>query len=175
MNIIVINGLPRSGKDTFVELCQDIIGEKRCLNVSTVDFVKEVAAVCGWDKTKTPENRAFLSDLKDLLTKWNDVPYKDVEQRIKTFKRQLYFNSINESDAIVFIHCREPQEIAKFVDRMGAKTLLVTRKAVENAEQSNHADKEVFNHEYDCVVHNNGTIDDLKEVAREFLSFLFIK
>ena len=54
MRIVVINGMPRSGKDTFVGMCQEIIGEKRCLNVSTVDFVKEVAAYCGWDKTKTP-------------------------------------------------------------------------------------------------------------------------
>ena len=59
--------------------------------------------------------------------------------------------------------------------RQGAKTLLVTRKAVENAEQSNHADQNVFDHEYDCVVHNNGTLDELKDVAKDFLSFLFIK
>ena len=172
MQIVVINGMPRSGKDTFVDMCQNILGAKRCLNVSTVDFVKEVASVCGWDKTKTPENRAFLSDLKDLLTKWNDVPYTDIERRIKNFKRQLFFNSIKEEDSIVFIHCREPQEIQKFVDRMHAKTVLVRRNEVENVEQSNHADKDVFEYEYDCQVINNGTLEDLQDIARDFLVFL---
>lgn len=173
MRIVVINGMPRSGKDTFVGMCQEIIGEKRCLNVSTVDFVKEVAAYCGWDKTKTPQNRAFLSDLKDLLTQWNDIPYKDIENRIKIFKRQLFFNSIPEEKAVVFIHCREPEEIDKFARRMKAITLLVRRVQVEDAEQSNHADKNVFEYEYDAVANNNGSLEDLKETAKEFLNFIF--
>lgn len=82
MEIIVINGFPGAGKDEFVNCCKKLIGEPYVRNISTVDFVKYIAAECGWDGTKTPENRAFLSDLKDLLTKWNDVPFKKVEKAL---------------------------------------------------------------------------------------------
>ena len=61
------------------------------LNVSTVDKVKEIAAECGWDGVKSPKNRKFLSDLKDLLTEWGDVPYKDIE-------RKLYMHEANLSE-----------------------------------------------------------------------------
>ena len=89
MRIVVINGMPRSGKDTFVGMCQEIIGEKRCLNVSTVDFVKRWPHTADGTKQKLHKTELFLSDLKDLLTQWNDIPYKDIENRIKTFKRQV--------------------------------------------------------------------------------------
>ena len=94
MKIIVINGVPRSGKDQFVSFCQN--QTYWCKNISTVDFVKAVAQYCGWDGTKTPENRAFLAALKDLLTKWNDVPYKHIEESIERFcshsvNKFLYF------------------------------------------------------------------------------------
>ena len=76
MRVVIINGKSSVGKDCFVTMCKEILGAEYVCNVSTVDFVKEVAEFCGWDGTKTPENRKFLSDLKDLLTDWNDIPLK---------------------------------------------------------------------------------------------------
>jgi hypothetical protein len=167
MKVFVINGMPRAGKDTFVEMCQ--IQALWCLNVSTVDFVKELAVRCGWDGTKTPENRAFLSDLKDLLTKWNNVPFNMVRQRIFLFEKQIEQYDFNSNDGVVFIHCREPEEIQKFVEYYNAQTILVRREAIETKEQSNHADSEVFNYKYDIHINNNGTLEDLEKVAIQFL------
>ena len=80
--IIVVNGAPRAGKDTFCEMVQKIMEERvgpySCRIISTVDFVKEVAKFCGWNGQKTPKDRKFLSDLKDILTQWDDIPYKDI-------------------------------------------------------------------------------------------------
>ena len=73
MEIIVINGYPESGKDTFVNLCKNIVGESFVKNISTVDFVKEVAMLCGWDGTKTPKNRKFLSDLNHIKQKIKEL------------------------------------------------------------------------------------------------------
>ena len=167
MKIFVINGMPRAGKDTFVEMCQ--MQALWCLNVSTVDFVKELAVRCGWDGTKTPENRAFLSDLKDLLTRWNNVPFNMVRQRIFLFEKQIEQYDFKSDDGVVFIHCREPEEIQKFVDYYNAQTILIRRESIETKEQSNHADAEVFNCKYDFVVENNGTLDELKQKAIWFL------
>ena len=77
VKVVVINGRPGCGKTTFEQICQDMckpnlsnFQEERIVQVaitSTVDFVKEIALNCGWDGSKTLENRRFLSDLKDLL------------------------------------------------------------------------------------------------------------
>ena len=167
MQIICINGAPTCGKDTFVSLCQKYL--LWCGNFSTVDFVKEIAAECGWDGTKTPKNRKFLSDLKDLLTKWNDVPYKKVEHAIQCYEKEALSYDFSSKDVLCFIHCREPKEIQKFVEKMGAKTLLIRRPEVEGGEQSNHADSDVFNYNYDYTITNDGTLLDLENKAVDFI------
>jgi hypothetical protein len=169
MKIIVINGMPRAGKDEFVKMCQKHC--HWCFNFSTVDFVKEVATQCGWDGTKTPKNRKFLSDLKDLLTQWNDVPYKKIEHEIQfaaTYMKNYDFDP--NTDGIAFIHCREPKEIHRFVTEMGASTLLIRRPEIENKEQSNHADADVFDYPYHCVIRNDGTLEELEGKAYLFLT-----
>jgi hypothetical protein len=75
----------------------------------------------------------------------------------------------DSDDVLCFIHCREPWEIQKFVDRLGAKTLLIRRPEVENKSQSNHADAEVFNYQYDYTIDNDGTLWDLEKKAANFV------
>lgn len=170
MKYFIINGRPRSGKDTFVNFCLEELSAFGKL-ISTVDFVKEIAARCGWDKTKTPKNRKFLSDLKDLLTNWGDVPYKKTLQEIDMFKFDLDYWDVSDK-GVVFIMCREPKEIERFERELNAKSVLIRRASVEFEQQSNHADSEVLNHKYDYIIENNGTVDELKEKAKEFLKKL---
>ena len=164
----------RAGKDTFVNSCKK--HTYWCLNVSTVDFVKEIAAECGWDGTKTPKNREFLSNLKDLLTEWNDVPYKKVLREIELFKTRMECHNFNsQKEGIVFIHCREPKEIERLVKDLGAYSLLIRRPVIENIEQSNHADAEVFDYEYDMTIYNDGSFEDLDKKACDFLQTLGVQ
>ena len=170
MKYFIINGRPRSGKDTFVNFCLEELGAFGKL-ISTVDFVKKIAIKCGWDRTKTPKNRKFLSDLKDLLTNWGDVPYKKTLQEIDMFKFDLDYWDVSDK-GVVFIMCREPKEIDRFERELNAKSVLIRRASVEFEQQSNHADSEVLNHKYDYIIENNGTIDELKEKAKGFLKNL---
>lgn len=170
MQIVVINGAPTVGKDAFVRLCQKHL--LWCGNFSTVDFVKEVAAICGWDGTKSAENRKFLSDLKDLLTEWNDVPYKKIERAIDLYEEKALSYDFSSNDVLCFIHCREPKEIQKFVDKMNARTLLIRRPSVENVHQSNHADEQVLDYCYDYIITNDGTMEELETKAIAFLKEL---
>ena len=94
IKVVVVNGRPESGKTTFEEKCKELVNasstfwldeNKRMMVdvISTVDFIKQIAIECGWDGVKTPRNRKFLSDLKDLLTEWNDVPFNATLDFIK--------------------------------------------------------------------------------------------
>ena len=135
---------------------------------STVDFVKEIARECGWDGTKTLRNRKFLSDLKDLLTRWDDVPCKKVMERVDT----LCSLGFAKHDWILFVDCREPAEIQKLKEMFNGTTVLVRRLGDEMTETSNHADANVFDYEYDYVVKNYGDLEILHQEADAFLEFL---
>ena len=171
--IVVMNGMPTSGKSQFVSYCLEALCEYGA-EVSTVDFVKEIARQAGWDGVKRPKDRKFLSDLKDLLTEWDDVPYKKIMEARNHLDNTLKLWRCDPNRGIIFTHCREPEEIKKFVDRENAITVLMRRESVETTEQSNHADANVFNYEYDYVIENNGSLEDLKERAMEFLKAISI-
>lgn len=169
MKYLIVNGVPRSGKDTFCEMCLKQLNGRGII-ISTVDFVKEVANFCGWDGEKTPNNRKFLSDLKDLLTEWNNVPFTDVVNKAQSFQDQIRMDGIEE-EAVIFVMCREPAEISKFEELLGAKSVLVRRSEVENLKQSNHADAQVFEHNYHIEIINDSTLAVLEALAKEFLDY----
>ena len=105
VKVVVVNGRPGVGKSEFERQCVAqcnlfhrttgfSLGRDLWIDVtSTVDFVKEIAAKCGWNGEKTPKNRKFLSNLKDLLTEWGDVPYNKIAKEIKisllSYKKSL--------------------------------------------------------------------------------------
>ena len=109
-HIFVLNSYPTAGKDSFVDMIS--ARHEGIFKMSSVDLVKQVARVAGWDGTKTSKNRKFLSDLKDLLTEWNDVPYYDIENRIK----EIEFYNKDDKPILIFVMVREPKEIQKMVD-----------------------------------------------------------
>jgi hypothetical protein len=178
MKVIVINGYPQTGKDTFCEMASDFYN---CITYSTVDTVKEIATIMGWDGTKTPENRAMLSELKDFTTKWFDMTFKEMVDIIETemaFKsKSICLNSRTSLCAdFIFLHIREPKEICrikKWCDEKGVECLFmcIQRDGTEG-KQSNHADSDVNKIDYDIYVENNGTVFDLRNKAEEVLSLL---
>lgn len=155
--IVVINGTGGSGKDTFVELTSTI---RKVYNVSSIDKVKEIAKTCGWNGKKDEKDRKFLSDLKILLIKYNDLPFNDICEKIEKFN--------NSEDEIMFIHIREPEEIKRIVSKYNAITLLIKRKGLDNIE-TNSSDFNVDNYDYDYYINNDGTIEDLKKEAISFI------
>ena len=173
LKVVIVNGMPESGKTTFEHMCEDIIGSEMCLIYSTIDPIKQIATTIGWDGTKTPRNRKFLSDLKDLLTEYNDYSLNAVKNQIEKFENGLKLFEMNSLPHVAFIDCREPGEIEKLKRQLNAVTLLVQRPGVK-MEFSNHADAEVMNYTYDCIIENNGSLDGLREKAEVFLNLLFL-
>lgn len=173
--IVVVNGFPGAGKTSFETLCQWILTPKYCTMRSTVDEVKRIAKECGWNDTKDAKSRKFLSDLKDLLTEFNDLPFKDIATYAENYENYLAHMGFSNHPHILFVDAREPEGIQKLKNELGAVTLLIRRLDAENNFQSNHADQNVLNYKYDYVINNDGTIDELAYKARNFISELFGK
>lgn len=73
----------------------------------------------------------------------------------------------------LFIHCREPKEIQRIVNTYNAKTLLIKRG--ELVVTSNHADANVNDYNYDFVINNNGSLEELRDKAKLFMGALRTK
>ena len=136
--------------------------------LSTVDFVKEVARICGWKGKKEKKDREFLHDLKEAMEKWNNIPnkkvLKDAENIIKNY---LGLNHL------FFVNIREPQSIESFsqlVMEQGYETPI--KILMESNMSSNEVDsivQEIKSIKYDKIYKNNGTLKDLANTAGDFI------
>lgn len=106
------------------------------------------------------------------MAEWNDVPYQSIRRDIARVRLLAEQYNVDHEKFVVFIHCREPEEIARFVKEYNATTVIIRRPQVESETQSNHADKGVFDYEYDVTVYNDNTIDHLKFAVDFFLDKL---
>ena len=112
---------------------------------------------------KTDKNRWLWSELKRIWGIYNDGPY---QKSCKMIADHVPYY------AMMFIMCREPDEIIRFVNDFDAVTVLIERNGVKIPD--NDSDKGVYDYGYDYVIENNGTVNDLKEAARNFV-YIFVK
>lgn len=167
MKIIVINGQGGCGKDSFVGYCG--YEDEGIYSVSMVDGIKRVAEQLGWRGGKEPDDRKFLSDLKDLAALYSDFPFRQTLKKIKDIVNNYKWYSDNSNELICFVHARELEDIDRFVYDYGARALIIRRPAVEG-EYGNHADDNVFDVEYDYEIWNDGDLYLLKDKAEKFIA-----
>lgn len=157
--VYITNGSAENGKDSFAEFLAKYIS---VFKYSSIDLVKEMFEVVGVNKKeKTEKKRKLWSDGKDLLTKYDDIPFKDITSIVVDFK-----NNKIETE-VLLIDIREPEEIARAVETFGAESILVRNPDAVKIE-SNHADRNVENYEYDYIIENDGTLEQLDKVAKMF-------
>lgn len=161
--IFILNGVGTSGKGVFAEFVNKYIPTHK---YSIAELPKKAAKILGWDgESKTEKDRKFLSDIVDLSTEYSDAPFKDVESLVIDFKNNPFGNSL------MLIDMRDPKDITRAVKTFGAQTLLIRNPRVKQIE-SNHADRNVENYEYDYIIENNGTLAQLDAVAKEFVELI---
>ena len=136
--------------------------------LSTVDFVKEAARICGWKGKKEKKDREFLHDLKEAMEKWDNIPNKKVlEDAENIIKNYLGLNHL------FFVNIREPQSIESFsqlVMEQGYETPI--KILMESNMSSNEVDsivQEIKSIKYDKIYKNNGTLKDLANTAGDFI------
>ena len=161
--VIIINGRARAGKDKFVTYVSRHIP---VYNYSSVESIKAISTLYfGYnDKDKTDKDRKFLSDFKKLVTDYCEYPLKCIMDK---------YNEFLESDAeILFIHCREPKEIDKIKDHIKdhVYTLCIYADREDMPKiDNNSSDINVYNYGYDFSIDNNGTKEELKNHAANFV------
>lgn len=155
---VIINGYPGSGKTTFAELCGKF-GLVEDLYTSTP--AKKALYSLGWDGTKTPESRNLLADMMNLSYTWNGPI---------TYIGDEFAKSAAD---IVFIHCREPENIRKLENELymwNPITLFINRPVHEAPTNENDANVEKY--PYDLIIDNTGTLEELEEEAGKFVDII---
>ena len=194
-HVYIINGYARSGKDTFVEMAGEIFdflkaSQSTTKSISSVQGIKDISTTYfGYDDNyKTDKDRKFLSDFKSLTTDYCDYCLKYVLREIVMADISGY--------SYVFIHIREPEEIDKALVKIdelifphfslkiteyeddfdklmkakkfyAPKTIFIKRNT-EHKVTNNTSDTNVENFDYDFVIDNNGTLEYLRVLAKNF-------
>ena len=165
MIVLIINGAPRTGKDTFIDILGKIT-KARVVKYSSIDCIKDIAKdVFDWDGTKDAKSRQLLSDLKDIATKWNDMPFKEICKRITRYN---YFDAFN----YFCTNIREPNEINKLSawcleKGISCYSVWIRRKEAEQRALDegflSSGDTQFAEYNYDFTLHNDGTIEEFQK------------
>ena len=156
--------MARCGKDTFAQILNEIIPT---LKYSSIDKVKDIARLCGWNGVKTEKDRKFLSDLKLLTTEYSNMAFESIKSKVDDFLN-------DDRYSIMLIDIREPSEIDKAKKEFNAKTILIENNNIKFIN-SNASDANVFNYVYDFIVQNNGTLEDFRNNIYKFAYMEILK
>jgi tRNA uridine 5-carbamoylmethylation protein Kti12 len=170
VKVVIVNGMPESGKTTFQYRCIDKLKKLgyNAVIISSIDWVKEIALSCGWNGVKNDKNRKFLSDLKKLLTDWDDAVLKHLINDINYYHYQT-------DNTVIFIDIREPDEIKRAEKLFNASSVIVRRPQVECNHYNNSSDMNVFNHSYDYTLQNDKGIDELDSEIDNFIRYMIVE
>lgn len=160
--VVIINGRGGVGKDTFIDKVNELVP---CANYSSVERVKLVAKLAGWNGEKDENGRKFLHDIKTLINNNNEVIKKDL---INFYTTKFM---ANDKLQILFFHIREPEEIDKFKKIFNAKTILI-KNNFNKGVMGNYADDSVDDYNYDYHIYNTGSLAELGENAQIFVEDL---
>ena len=173
MKVILINGSGGSGKDTVVGLTRTYFLDKYfTMNTSTIDEVKLIASHMGWDGEKDEKGRQFLADLKNAWTNYNNGANETVLKYILDWGSD---EQILNKEVLYFVHCREPEAIQWFVEKLKVRNIDVCTVFVERqgiVEFFNSADQKVSEYNYDITILNNGTLEELEKVCKDFADLI---
>ena len=171
--VIIINGFADSGKDSFVNYLVDgrllEVSTDSILNMmpikafSSIDPVKNMLRREGFDvDNKTDEMRKLLADIGDIMIDWRIARCLEFVQE-----------TCKEQSCIVFIHMREPKNIAKLKQLYTTLNFMVSTLLIERPDirrvTNNAADRDVLEYEYDHRIQNNGSLFDLWFKAERYM------
>lgn len=171
-HIIIVNGPPRAGKDTFVEFLTSMLRAKNIAvdAFSSIDPVRDMLTGAGFDLTKkTQADRRLLALVGDAVEQHSAWRTRQCLSRIEDFA----FSVPRPLDSVMFLHIREPCNIetirhwAATQSNHSCFTVFIESILAEQVT-TNAADAGVKEMSYDYTVPNDGTLDDLHRATKDF-------
>ena len=173
--IVIINGAPGVGKDTFISKCREFIDIHcyafKIYNISSIQPAVDLARRYHWNSRHDPASRNMLAELKSVLDKYFDASFQYIRSEI---------NKIDpEEKSIIFVHIREPENIKRLTEYLrGEKvntnpecyTLYISAKDHKiQSGVTNQSDLNTANYDYDTIIEN--PIDKESKEAGEVLLY----
>lgn len=162
MKIIILSGKARSGKNVVSELLEEklIEKEKNATSISYAFYLKIYAKkIIKWDLSEDTKPRSFLQSIGDLV--------KDIDNNF-LIRRLLEDIEVynNYYDTLIITDARFKNEIEEIKKRYDTVVINVFRNNSDLTEtQKSHNTETSLDdyNEYDYVIDNNGTLEELKE------------
>ena len=166
MRIYVISGKARHGKDTIALDIKEIYEKKgeKVINLSYGSYIKEYAKkISDWDGNEDNKPRELLQELgTEVIRKKIDKDFfvRRICEDIKVYS--YYFDVITISDA------RFPNELEwpkkNFDNVVNIRVIRDGYDSVLTTKEQKHLTEVALDeyNNYDYVIHNDGTLDDLK-------------
>ena len=171
MQIIVISGKARHGKDTVAGIMKDVFEGwgKRVLVVHYGDLLKFICTIFfGWDGVKDEQGRHMLQYVgTDIIRRPKPDYWVDfVMDMLRMFNDRW--------DYVIIPDCRFPNEVNRLVEEGFDTThIRVIREQFSSTlpeEQQQHLSEIALDDVTpDVILKNNGTIEELRELVLELL------
>ncbi len=171
--IIVINGKGGIGKDTLISAVE----KQASYSVSNVSSITPIRKKCE-EYDKNPKDNAYRKLLATLKAAYDEYETSvngiSFTQKYLLKETKMFVKFYGEDD-LLFVHIREPQNIAAYIDAakkeypfVKIKTLLVSSDRAKE-DYGNDADNLVDNYDYTHYFISNG---DKDTDAKRFVEFI---
>jgi dephospho-CoA kinase len=167
MKVIALAGKMRSGKDTTA----DIIASSPDFAYRTAfaDHLKNIALILGWNGVKDKRGRKFLQQLGDVIRAYN--PDYFINKTIIDIKSRAPYLP---NELVCITDVRYQNELQAIIDSFpNVTTIRIERNATSDltdAQRAHQSETELDSYlNFDYIVHNNGTLDDLEREIKFIL------
>ncbi len=165
--IFVLNGSPRSGKDTLTDFFSEY---GFVYHFSYVDVVRDMLKSIHIDFShKTDGDRQLIESICNALEKYDDVPMKHLCSNVRyTIDVENWRNLNHSNSAFIFVDIRKPDNIKRFIKEFPETITLYIEdgKDINNVTES---DASVRDYEYDYCIENTGTLTEFKSAVSNFI------
>lgn len=169
--VITVVGRAQSGKSTFCNIFKR--KNPHTIEVSLADPAKNILQAIGENpENKTPTNRAFLCEVKNLTDKYYGLSFKNLNKRISQYCDEMIRYGLDNTHFYVLVHSRELNDIKRLKETYNATTVKIDdcgARSIKPEDASNQADIEVDNVIPDYTIYNIGTLDDFEHEINKFL------
>jgi len=173
MKIFLISGKARNGKDTTADIIRNYYDKKnmKTTNDSYAYYMKDYAKrITGWDGSDETKPREFLQQFGTNLVRSKIDDNFFIDRMVGDLKVFEYFY-----DIVTISDGRFPNELDTIKNNFdNVTTFKIYRPNFDNGlteEQKEHPSETALdNYEnYDYVVENNGTVEDLRNKIEKIL------